>query len=100
MTPEEFREYGHALVDWIADYRTRVGGLPVMAQTAPGDIRRQLPAVPPEAPEPFDGILRDLDTIVVPGLSHWTHPRFFGYFPCNGDLASVLVWLNTPRSRG
>ena len=90
MTPEEFRECGHALVDWIADYRTRVGGLPVMARTAPGDIRRRLPAVPPDTPEPFDDILRDLDTIVVPGLSHWAHPRFFGYFPCNGDLASVL----------
>jgi aromatic-L-amino-acid decarboxylase len=90
MTPEEFRKAGYQLVDWIADYRTRVGELPVMARTAPGEVKAQLPASPPLAPEPFDDILGDLDKIVVPGLSHWQHPSFFGYFPCNGLLASVL----------
>ncbi len=90
MTPDDFRRYGHQLIDWIADYRTRVPGLPVMSPAAPGDVRRRLPASPPDAPEPFEAVLRDLDATVVPGLTHWTHPRFFGYFPCNGDLASVL----------
>jgi len=90
MNPEEFRAAGHRLIDWIADYRTRVEALPVMARTEPGAIKKQLPATPPDAPEPFDAIMRDLDRIVVPGLSHWQHPRFFGYFPCNGTLASVL----------
>ena len=61
-----------------------------MAQTTPGEVRRRLPAAPPESPESFDAILADLDSIVVPGLSHWTHPKFFGYFPCNGELSSVL----------
>src|SRR6187397_1227967 len=61
-----------------------------MAQTAPGAVKAQLPAQPPDAPESFDAIFRDLDAIVVPGLSHWAHPQFFGYFPCNGDLSSVL----------
>jgi aromatic-L-amino-acid decarboxylase len=61
-----------------------------MARTEPGAIKTQLPASPPDAPESFDAILGDLDRIVVPGLSHWQHPRFFGYFPCNGSLASVL----------
>ncbi len=61
-----------------------------MARTEPGDIKKQLPALPPDQPEPFDAIVRDLDQIIVPGLSHWQHPQFFGYFPCNGTLASVL----------
>jgi len=90
MTPEEFRTAGHRLIDWIADYRTRVGSLPVMAKTQPGDVKRQLPATPPHDPESFDTVLADLDRIVMPGLSHWQHPRFFGYFPCNGQLSSVL----------
>jgi aromatic-L-amino-acid/L-tryptophan decarboxylase len=90
MTPEEFRAAGHQLIDWIADYRTRVEQLPVMARTEPGAIRAQLPPSPPDAPEPFDAIVADLERVVVPGLSHWQHPRFFGYFPSNGSLASVL----------
>ncbi|MCW5623086.1 MAG: aspartate aminotransferase family protein, partial [Burkholderiales bacterium] len=90
MTPEEFRRYGHAVVDWIADYRTRLEQLPVMAQTAPGDIKARLPASPPLEPESFEAILADLDRIVLPGLSHWQHPRFFGYFPANAQLSSVL----------
>jgi aromatic-L-amino-acid decarboxylase len=90
MNPEEFRRYGHQLIDWIADYRTRVANLPVRSQLEPGAVRAQLPAVPPTQPEEFGGILRDLETIIVPGLSHWQHPSFFGYFPSNGELASVL----------
>jgi aromatic-L-amino-acid/L-tryptophan decarboxylase len=90
MTPEEFRAAGHRIIDWIADYRTRTEKFPVMARTEPGDVKAQLPGSPPEDAEGFDAILEDLDRVVVPGLSHWQHPRFFGYFPCNGLLASVL----------
>jgi aromatic-L-amino-acid decarboxylase len=90
VTPDEFRRYGHQLIDWIADYRATVGERPVMAQTPPGAIKRQLPAAPPETAEPFDHVLRDLDAIILPGLTHWGHPKFFGWFPCNGDLSSVL----------
>ena len=90
MTPDEFRSAGHKLVDWLADYRLRVAEFPVMAKTAPGEIKAQLPAEPPDEPEPFDRVLEDLEKIVLPGLSHWQHPRFFGYFPSNGLLASVL----------
>lgn len=90
MTPEEFRRAGHQLIDWIADYRANVAALPVMARTAPGEIRAQLPEIPPSAPEPFEAILSDLERIIVPGLSHWQHPSFFGYFPSNGALESVL----------
>ncbi len=90
MTPEEFRRHGHAVVDWIANYRARLESLPVMARTAPGDVKALLPASPPQAPEPFEAILADLDRVVLPGLTLWQHPRFCGYFPANALLASVL----------
>src|SRR5437016_1321802 len=90
MTPEEFRRRGHQIVDWIADYRTRVGQLPVMSRAQPGEVARRLPSSPPQQAESFDGVLRDLEEILLPGLSHWQHPRFFGYFPSNGELSSVL----------
>jgi aromatic-L-amino-acid decarboxylase len=90
VNPEEFRQVGHQLIDWIADYRTRIADLPVMSRSEPGEIRDQFPGVPPELPESFDNIFRDLDQIIVPGLSHWQHPNFYGYFPSNGELASVL----------
>ncbi len=90
MNAEEFRRQGHRLIDFIADYRARVADLPVMSPVAPGSIRAQLPASPPARPEPFDAIFRDLERVLLPGLSHWQHPSFFGYFPSNGDLSSVL----------
>ena len=90
MTPEEFRRLGHQVVDWVADYRERAATLPVMSRVAPGDIKAQLPASPPQAAEGFDAVMRDLDRVILPGLSHWQSPRFFGYFPSNGELSSVL----------
>src|SRR5712671_1202940 len=90
MTPEEFRKLGYRVVDWIADYRSKVSKLPVMARVAPGEVKGRLPSDPPEHPETFDQIFRDLDEIILPGLTHWQHPRFFGYFPANAMLASVL----------
>lgn len=81
MTPEEFRRLGHRIVDWVADYRERVAELPVMSRVAPGDIKAQLPVSPPTEPERFEAILGDLDRVILPGLSHWQHPRFFGYSP-------------------
>jgi aromatic-L-amino-acid/L-tryptophan decarboxylase len=90
MTPEEFRAIGHRLVDWVADYRAGLDKRPVMAQTAPGDVKAQLPAAPPERPEGFEAVFRDLERVILPGLTHWQHPQFFGYFPSNASLASVL----------
>jgi len=90
MTPEEFRKFGYRVVDWIADYRSKISELPVMARTGPGEVHVRLPSGPPESSEPFDQIFRDLDEIILPGLSHWQDPRFFGYFPANALLASVL----------
>lgn len=90
MTPEEFRRSGHQLIDWIADYRARIATLPVRSSVEPGAVRAQLPVAPPEQPEPFERIFQDLDSVIMPGLSHWQHPSFFGYFPANGELSSVL----------
>ncbi|MGE3817889.1 MAG: aspartate aminotransferase family protein, partial [Isosphaeraceae bacterium] len=90
MTPEEFRVVGHRLIDWLADYRAHLHERPVMAITPPGSIRRALPASPPEEGEGFDGVFRDLDQVIVPGLTLWQHPSFFGYFPSASPLSSVL----------
>lgn len=90
MTPEEFRRQGHAAIDWIADYWAALDELPVLSSVSPGDIRASLPAQPPEQGEPFDRLLADLDDLVVPGLTHWQHPRFFSYFPANSSPAAIL----------
>ncbi len=90
LTPDEFRRRGHAAVEWVASYLERVGELPVRPQVEPGSIRAQLPASPPRHPEPFEAVLADLDSIVVPGLVHWQSPDFFAYFPANASGPSVL----------
>ncbi|MDY3557233.1 pyridoxal-dependent decarboxylase [Gemmata sp. JC717] len=90
MTNDEFRAYGHALIDWIADYHAGITARPVRATTEPGAIKGQLPAEPPSEAEPFSAVMRDLDAVLQPGLTHWQHPRFFGYFPSNDAPASIL----------
>jgi aromatic-L-amino-acid decarboxylase len=93
MRDEDFRRLGHALVDWIADYRASIERRPVMSQAAPGDVRKLLPAEPPEQGDGLFGLLEDLEQIILPGITHWNHPRFFAYFPSNTDLSSVLADL-------
>ncbi|AUG04149.1 aspartate aminotransferase family protein [Pseudomonas sp. 09C 129] len=90
MTPEEFRTYGHQLIDRIADYHVGIADRPVMAQVRPGELIESLPEEPPLQGEDFMAVLADLDPLILPGLSHWQHPSFFGYFPANSNLASVL----------
>ncbi|CCH34057.1 aminotransferase class I/II-fold pyridoxal phosphate-dependent enzyme [Actinosynnema sp. NPDC047251] len=89
MQPDEFRRIGHEVIDWIADYRERVGDLPVRSQVEPGWVRSQLAPIP-EQGEGFAGLLADLDRVVVPGTTHWQHPGFYAYFPSNASLPSVL----------
>ena len=109
MTTEEFREYGYALIDWIARYYERLESLPVLSKARPGDVRRSLPSDPPQHGEPFTELISDIDKIVLPGITHWQSPNFFAYFPANasgpailGDLLSSalgvqgMLWATSP----
>jgi aromatic-L-amino-acid decarboxylase len=109
MTPEEFRRQGHAAVDWLAEYFVRVEELPVLSTVEPGAIRSKLPGEPPEYGESMDAVLRDLDEILLPGITHWQSPNFFAYFPGNtsgpailGELLSAglnvqgMLWATSP----
>jgi aromatic-L-amino-acid decarboxylase len=93
MTPEEFRRVGYELIDWIADYRERVESLPVMSQSKPGETRARFPANPPEHGQSLESLLPVLEQSLLPGITHWNHPRFFAYFPSNGTLAGALADL-------
>jgi aromatic-L-amino-acid decarboxylase len=90
LTPEEFRQAGHQLIDWIADYRQQIDKMPVRAQVTPGEVRRKLPAEAPQTTVAIGQLLDDLQTIVVPGITQVQHPMHFGWFPSNASLASVL----------
>ena len=109
MTPEEFRQHGHAVVDWIADYYGRIESYPVLSRAQPGEIRASLPAQPPARGEPFPAILADIESLILPGITHWQSPNFYAYFPSNasgpailGDLLSSglgvqgMLWATSP----
>jgi aromatic-L-amino-acid decarboxylase len=91
----DLRVDGAAALEWAASYLERVGELPVLAQVAPGDIRARLPASAPEDGEPFSAVLRDLDEIILPGITHWQHPRFFAYFSISSSEPAILAELLT-----
>jgi len=90
MSPEEFRRYGHRVVDWIADYWSGLGERPVNPPTSPGAVAALLPERAPETGEEFDAVFTDLDSVIAPHLTHWQHPAFFAYFPANTSGPSVL----------
>src|SRR6184192_1097434 len=92
-SPEDFRKQLHELADWIADFRQNLGALPVAPNPAvagPGAILAALPAQPPEDGEPFEKILSDVDNIIVPGMVHWSHPMFLGYFGWTTTAPAIL----------
>ncbi len=88
-----FRDDGAAALEWVASYLERVREYPVLSRVEPGEIRAALPASPPEEPEPFSGVLGDLDSVLLPGLTHWQSPRFFAYFATTGSEPGVLAEL-------
>ncbi len=109
MTPDEFRRHGHAVVDWIADYYTRIESFPVLSRAEPGQIRASLPPDPPAKGEPFPAMLADIEKLILPGVTHWQSPNFYAYFPSNasgpailGDLLSSglgvqgMLWATSP----
>ena len=93
LSSEEFRKHGHALIDWIADYWERIEDLPVESSVSPGSVRELLPPEAPQKGEPFADLIRDLDEIVMPGITHWQHPSWFSFFPANASPPSVLAEL-------
>lgn len=109
MTPEEFRRHGHDVIDWIADYYSRIEQYPVLSRAEPGQIRASLPAHPPASGESFEAILKDIEKLIIPGITHWQSPNFFAFFPSNtsgpsilGDLLSSglgvqgMLWATSP----
>ncbi|HST31485.1 MAG TPA: pyridoxal-dependent decarboxylase [Chthoniobacterales bacterium] len=109
--PEVFRKQLHQLADWIADFREGLGNLRVAPNAKPGAIRGSLPSNPPENPETFDEIIADIDRLIVPGMVHWSHPRFLGYFGWPqtgpgilGEIATVplnvnaMTWRTSPAA--
>jgi aromatic-L-amino-acid decarboxylase len=90
MTPDEFRRHGHAVIDWIADYYTKIESFPVLSQAKPGQIRASLPATAPTRGESFDTILADVEKLILPGITHWQSPNFFAFFPCNASAPAIL----------
>jgi aromatic-L-amino-acid decarboxylase len=109
MNPEEFRVVGYQVVDWLANYMSKVESYPVLSTVEPGWVRRQLPDSAPEQGESFEDILSDLNQVIMPGITHWQSPNFFGYFTANSSGPSVLaemvsaglgvqgmLWLTSP----
>jgi aromatic-L-amino-acid/L-tryptophan decarboxylase len=90
MSPDEFRRHGHAVVDWIADYYARIETFPVLSRVEPGQIRASLPPGPPAKSESVDAMLRDVEKLILPGVTHWQSPNFFAFFPCNASGPSIL----------
>jgi len=111
MPADEFRQFGHEIVDWIADYFERIEELPVLAQVEPGELKARLPAAPPLRGESMETILADVDRLIVPALTHWSHPSFFAYFATStsapgifGEMLSAafdvksMLWRTSPAS--
>ncbi|MDQ5843701.1 MAG: pyridoxal-dependent decarboxylase [Acidobacteriota bacterium] len=111
MNKDEFRRFGHELIDWIAEYFDKIEDLPVLAQIEPGDLKAQLPSSPPAQGEPMEQIIADVDRLIVPALTHWSHPSFFAYFATStsapgifGELLSAafdnkaMLWRTSPAS--
>jgi aromatic-L-amino-acid decarboxylase len=95
MSKEDFRRLGHELIDWIADYFEHIDERPVLAAIEPGDLKSKLPSVPPAEGEPMEQIIADLDRLIAPALTHWSHPSFFAYFATSTSAPGILGELLT-----
>ncbi|MDY0297530.1 MAG: aminotransferase class I/II-fold pyridoxal phosphate-dependent enzyme [Acidobacteriota bacterium] len=95
MDVESFRRYAHELVDWMADYAANVENLPVMSGVAPGETLSRLDSAPPEQGEPFERIMADFESVIMPGMTHWQSPNYFAYFNANNSFPSILAEMLT-----
>src|SRR5512140_411909 len=93
--PAEFREAGHRIVDWIADYFQNIDSYDVLSRVQPGDIEKQFAAAPSESGKPYNELLDEFRTRILPGITHWNHPAFFAYFSITGSQAGILAELLT-----
>jgi aromatic-L-amino-acid decarboxylase len=111
MKEEDFRRFGHQLIDWIADYFETIDQRPVLPNIEPGDLKAQLPSAPPEHGEAMENIIADVDRLIAPALTQWSHPSFFAYFATStsgpgilGELLSAafdnkaMLWRTSPAS--
>jgi aromatic-L-amino-acid decarboxylase len=90
MDLDEFRKYGHEIVDWITDYLGQPEKYPVLSRVKPGEIAGQLPSLPPDEAQSMADILADFETIIMPGITHWNHPGFHAYFSVSGSAPGIL----------
>jgi len=95
MDSNEFRRHGHEIVEWIARYFENVEQYPVKSRVRPGEIKNELPELPPSGSESFDLFMKDFDEVIMPGITHWQSPNFFAYFPANSSPPSVLAEMLT-----
>jgi aromatic-L-amino-acid decarboxylase len=92
-TSDDFRAAGHKLIDWIADYLDNVDKHDVLSRVQPGDIAARFPATPSEIGRPYDALLADFESKILPGVTHWNHPAFFAYFSITGSQGGILADL-------
>ncbi len=90
MTPDDFRTFGHTLIDWIADYRAGIRSRRVWSDAKPNALLEQLPSSAPTHPDSPESLMHDLERLILPHISNWQHPMFYGYFPANSSLEAVL----------
>ena len=91
MQWSEFSRWGAKISDWARGYHETLRERPVRAQVAPGEVLNALPTTPPTVGEDMDAIFADFEKTVMPGITHWQHPRFFAYFPANATPPSMLA---------
>jgi len=111
MPVNDFRKFGHELVDMMADYFENIESYPVLSQIKPGDIKNQLSEMPPEEGENFDAVLKDIEKVIMPGITHWNHPNFHAYFASTSSAPGIfadfisssfngngMIWRTCPAS--